>query len=207
MSASRHTALAAPFALAMMVAGCKNPPAEPAPVVRSPEARVEQAKTEPVPQARVAPDRCVEPLVDRAPALAPEPVLDGRCPREPQPVRRFRKRPLRVGQEALTVELALSEPEREQGLMYRRTLGEREGMLFDLGAIARHQFWMHDTCIPLDIGFLAEDGTLVGVAEAASPLTDTPRGVRCPSRYVLEVPAGWYRRHGVLPGTRIELGE
>lgn len=193
----------------LVVAGCKNPPAEPAPVVRSPEVRTERAS--PAPEALVLPraaaDRCVEPLAETAPASAPAPVLDARCPREPQPTRRFRKRPLRVGGEALTVELALSEPEREQGLMYRRSLGEHEGMLFDLGVAGRHQFWMHDTCIPLDIGFLADDGTLVGVAESAAPLTDTPRGVRCTSRYVLEVPAGWYRKHGVLPGTRIDLGE
>ena len=207
MRSPRGEAMATVLALAVMVAGCKNPPGEPAPVVRSPETGPERApiddRTSPLAEEK----RCVVPLVEGGPAALPAPVLDARCPREAQPIRRFRKRPLRVGPEAITVELARSEPEREQGLMYRRALGEHEGMLFDLGALGRHQFWMHDTCIPLDIGFLAEDGTLVGVAEAASPLTDTPRGVRCFSRYVLELPAGWYRRHGVLPGTRIELEE
>lgn len=193
-------------ACALIVAGCKSAPVEPAPPLRSPEAPVAQAPAE-LPRSAPPAPRCLEPLAEEPPRVAVEPVLDARCPREPQPARRYRRRPLRVGDEALTVELALSEPEREQGLMYRRSLGEHEGMLFDLGTIARHQFWMHDTCIPLDIGFLAEDGTLVGVAEAAAPLTDTPRGVRCPSRYVLEVPSGWYRRHGVRPGVRIELGE
>jgi hypothetical protein len=135
----------------------------------------------------------------------PQPITDARCPREPSPPRRFRKRALRVGEARLAVELALSDAEREQGLMYRRELREGEGMLFDLGAVDRHAFWMHDTCVPLDIGFLDADGLLVGVAESAPPLDDSPRSVRCPSRYVLEVPAGWYRRHGVLPGARIDV--
>jgi len=203
-------------ALAFAVAACKSAPLEPAPAAPAPS--VAPAPTAPnAPNAPSAPSvdapsndsaaaspRCVEPLGPE-PARDPRPVTDARCPREPGPPRRFAKRPLLVGRERLTVELARTEAEREQGLMYRRALAEGEGMLFDLGAVGRHAFWMHDTCVPLDIGFLDEDGVLVGVAEKSPPLDDAPRAVRCPSRYVLEVPSGWYRRRGVLPGARIDL--
>ena len=79
--------------------------------------------------------------------------------------------------------------------------------LLDLEVEEPHAFWMHDTCIPLDIAFLASDGTVVGIAENAPPLNDEPRQVACPSRYVLEVPAGWFRRHGAAPGMRIAVTE
>lgn len=182
---------------AAILAGCKSPPAEPAPVSRVP--------AELAPRVVKAP-RCLVPLAPTAPPLAP-PVLDARCPREPSPERRYQKRLLQVGAEQLSVELALSEAEREQGLMYRRTLGESEGMLFDLEHEEAHAFWMHDTCVPLDIAFLAADGTIVGIAENAAPLSDEPRQVACPSRYVVETRAGWFRRHGVVPGARIAVTE
>lgn len=209
----RRAALGAVLAVAAVA--CKSVPAEPAPASPArPEAvgkgsmtppRVAGSVAAPAPAVsdRARP-RCVEPLGPE-PATTPVAVTDARCPREPGPGRRFERRALVVGVERLTVELARSEAERDQGLMYRRSLGEHEGMLFDLGAVERHAFWMHDTCVPLDIGFLDEDGVLVGVAEKAPPLDDAPRAVRCPSRYVLEVPSGWYRRHGVVPGARIDL--
>ena len=182
---------------AAVLVACKSPPAEPVPASRVP------AEVAP----RVVPAlRCVVPLTAIAPPV-PEPVLDARCPQEPSPERRYKKRLLQVGSEQLLVELAMSEPEREQGLMYRRALGEREGMLFDLEHEEAHAFWMHDTCIPLDIAFLAADGTIVGIAENATPLRDEPRQVACPSRYVIETRAGWFRRHGVLPGARIAVTE
>ena len=65
-----------------------------------------------------------------------------------------------------------------------------------------HSFWMHNTCIPLDLLFLDEDGLVVGIVENAPTLNDDPRAVSCPSAYVLEVNAGWARRHGVRAGMR-----
>ena len=186
-------------ATAALLACCKNQPVEPSPSPRMPE-------TSSVRVPSAAAPRCLVPLSSVAPQPA-EPVVDFRCPRESKPERRYRKRPLKVGRASLVVELALSEPEREQGLMYRRALGEEEGMLFDLEVEEPHAFWMHDTCIPLDIAFLASDGTVVGIAENAPPLNDEPRQVACPSRYVLEVPAGWFRRHGAAPGMRIAVTE
>ncbi len=197
------------------IVGCKSVPAEPrlaADPVQSERALAESpADRRPSRAAEKASDgRCIDPMrpVDIGEAAgqrAPKPVIDARCPSEPGLPRRFKQRAIRVGAETVTVELATTEAEREQGLMYRRDLPDGAGMLFDMAQEARYAFWMHNTCIPLDIGFLAPDGTLVGVVESAAPLTDDARGVRCPSRYVLELPSGWYRRHGVLPGAHIDL--
>jgi len=78
-------------------------------------------------------------------------------------------------------------------------------MLFDLRVRGDHVFWMHNTCIPLDLLYVDDDGLIVGIVENAPTLDDSSRGVGCESRYVLEVNAGWCRRHGVKAGQRMAI--
>jgi uncharacterized membrane protein (UPF0127 family) len=89
--------------------------------------------------------------------------------------------------------------------MYRHAMPESRGMLFDLRVRADHKFWMHNTCIPLDLLYVDEDGVIVGIVENAPTLDDTSRGVGCLSRWVLEVNAGWSRRHSVKAGQHMTL--
>jgi uncharacterized membrane protein (UPF0127 family) len=106
---------------------------------------------------------------------------------------------------AVEAEVVSSTHDTSRGLMYRTSLPEDRGMLFDLVARDDHQFWMHNTCIPLDLLFVDEDGFIVGIVENAPTLNDAPRGVGCMSRYVLEVNAGWSRRHGVRAGQTMRI--
>jgi uncharacterized membrane protein (UPF0127 family) len=106
---------------------------------------------------------------------------------------------------AIQAELARGEHDTARGLMYRKSMPEDRGMLFDLGAREDHQFWMHNTCIPLDLLYVDDDGFIVGIVEEAPTLNDESRGVGCPSRYVLEVNAGWSRRHHVKAGQRMVI--
>jgi uncharacterized membrane protein (UPF0127 family) len=110
-----------------------------------------------------------------------------------------------VGGVGVEAELVRSEHDSMRGLMYRKSLGTDRGMLFDLLVRDDHRFWMHNTCIPLDLLFVDGDGLIVGIVENAPTLNDESRGVGCPSRWVLEVNAGWSRRHGVKAGQRMSL--
>jgi hypothetical protein len=98
---------------------------------------------------------------------------------------------------SVEAELVSSAHDTERGLMYRKSMPEEHGMLFDLRVREEHPFWMHNTCIPLDLLYIDEDGVIVGILENAPTLNDAPRTVGCPSRYVLEMNAGWSRKHGV----------
>lgn len=89
--------------------------------------------------------------------------------------------------------------------MYATALGENAGMLFSWPDEAIRSFWMHNTCIPLDMLFIAADGTISGILEQVPPMNDEPRSIRCPTQHVLEVNAGWARRHGVEPGQRVVI--
>jgi uncharacterized protein len=110
------------------------------------------------------------------------------------------------GSPRLNVELARSEAEKERGLMYRTALADAQGMLFSWGGDEQPRtFWMHNTCIPLDMLFITQDGTIAGILEQVPTLNDAPRGVACPAAYVLEVNAGWVRSHGVKSGTMVHF--
>lgn len=124
-------------------------------------------------------------------APAPEPP--------PEPAVRFETS---RGPWVVHVEVAKTDEQRERGLMFRRGLPAGQGMIFLFPQSGEHSFWMHNTLIALDMIFLDEDRTVVGVVPDAPPLTDTPRTVHEPSRYVVEVGGGEAAAHAVGTGTR-----
>jgi uncharacterized membrane protein (UPF0127 family) len=112
------------------------------------------------------------------------------------------KSPVRV-----SVELARTEEQRARGLMYRQHLPMDRGMLFLFSKDEIQSFWMKNTLIPLDLIFIKSDLTVAGVVENAEPMTQTPRSVASPSRYVLEVNGGYARQHGIAAGTPVAFDE
>jgi len=105
----------------------------------------------------------------------------------------------------LEVELMLTSDHHERGLMYRKSLADDKGMLFVWSQPALHSFWMHNTCIPLDLLFIDREGFVAGIVENAPTMNDDPQSIDCPVTYVLEVTAGWSRKHGVTAGQRVDL--
>ncbi len=111
------------------------------------------------------------------------------------------------GQDPITVvvEVVRTSAERQHGLMDRRALDADRGMLFLFERPDALSFWMHNTYIPLDIIFIEPGMTILGIVENAEPLTDTSRNVPGLSQYVLEVNAGFSRRHGLASGTTVRF--
>lgn len=111
-----------------------------------------------------------------------------------------------VGGQALTVDLATTPAEREQGLSGRKSLAENEGMLFVFPQDGAYKFWMKEMNFPLDIIWLSVDGTVVyiepGLAPSTYPNSYGPTG---PARYVLEVNAGFAAAHGLKVGDHVAL--
>ncbi len=111
----------------------------------------------------------------------------------------------RAGELHVKVELARSEPERMRGLMFRQSLESGRGMLFLFEHPEHLKFWMKNTYIPLDMIFIGADRRIVGIEQNAEPLTLEPRGPDADSQFVLEVPGGWTRAHGVEPGQDVRF--
>ena len=146
------------------------------------------------------------PLPEAAPVPAKPAEL---CPKDTGTPPKLKRRALRFpeapGSPKLTVEMASTPGEHERGLMFRTKMAENQGMLFEWPVEGRRVFWMRNTCLPLDMLFIAKDGTVAGIQEQVPTLNEAPRTVPCPAAYVLEVNAGWCRRHGVKPGMHMQL--
>lgn len=102
----------------------------------------------------------------------------------------------------LYVEVAKDDESRALGLMYRKRLASNRGMLFCFPGDSRYSFWMKDTYIPLDIGFIDSSGKLL---EVRSMIPMSTRSVRSSKkcRYALEVNRGWFENNGIKPGMQI----
>lgn len=98
------------------------------------------------------------------------------------------------------VEIAVSNEEQQKGLMFRESLGDREGMFFPFPRERRASFWMKNTLIPLDLIFLASDGTIVNIVANAEPHSLKRRLSRGRVRAVLEINGGLSKTLGIEPG-------
>ena len=108
-----------------------------------------------------------------------------------------------VGDQELTTEIASRPTEIATGMMFRPTMGANEAMLFVAEESGVRCFWMRNTLIPLSIAFIADDGTIVNIAEMQARSDDSHCSAR-PVRYALEMNQGWFAKRGVKSGSRIE---
>ncbi|MBL0899948.1 MAG: DUF192 domain-containing protein [Reyranella sp.] len=102
------------------------------------------------------------------------------------------------------VELALNDAERSRGLMFRQKLGPYDGMLFDFHREAPVSFWMKNTLIPLDMIFIAADGTIRSIHANAVPHSTETIPSQFPVRAVLEINGGSAKLLGIKPGDTVK---
>lgn len=211
----------APFVVAPSLGGCDSSSERPPQSATSSTGTI-RVESAPAPKAR--PAQPVQPRQQAGNPLAP---LKHRCvvpfPTEPAPAARpakdcppdpdgnptlprayvtFSDAP---GKPRVGVELAKTDAHRARGLMYRTQMNDDEGMLFEFEGERIRSFWMKNTCIPLDMLFIATDGTIVGILEQVPTLNTAPRRIPCRARYVLELNAGWCRDHGISSGQKISI--
>ncbi len=133
----------------------------------------------------------------------------------------------------ITLEHAVSPDEMAWGLMQRRTLPENHGMLFKFHPPRRVAFWMLNTFIDLSLAYLDANGVIREIHQlkaypdkmmALAPIKDVSALNRLPPydpvvrffqqhevrssfavSYALEMNAGWFERHGVKVGDRLNI--
>ena len=195
-----------PITMVLAVAACERPAAEPAPR-HNRRLSAPSASSASAPSSRHATKKappkaaCVVPL----PAKPLRPLTvgpDPACPVDPTGRMQLQRMSLefKSSHKTIDVEVAQTDPQRMRGLMYRTELSDDEGMVFVFERPKRHRFWMKNTCLPLDMLFVDAEGVIVGIEENVPTLNENTYFVRCASKYVIEVNAGWSRRYGVKPG-------
>ena len=103
----------------------------------------------------------------------------------------------------IDVEIADTAPDREIGLMVRAELADTQGMLFLFPLEEFRAFWMKNTAIPLDIIFVSAKMKIVTIHQSTVPFAETSYGSTEPAQYVVEVNAGFARKHGIQLGDRV----
>lgn len=105
----------------------------------------------------------------------------------------------------LRVEVADTPERQAQGLMFRKSLGEDEGMVFLFPTPTAGGFWMKNTLIPLSIAFFDRQGVILRILDM-EPCPKDP----CPVYYpgvvyqgALEVKQGWFQKRDLTPGARV----
>ena len=123
------------------------------------------------------------------------------------PVRAGDMHPLEIitrsGVQVFSVELAKTDEERERGLMFRTSLPDGQGMLFDFSPEQNVAMWMKNTLIPLDMIFIRADGRILRIAENTKIKSEDIIPSGGPVRAVVEVIAGTAKRYGIQPGDKV----
>lgn len=116
-----------------------------------------------------------------------------------------------LGGEKFRFELALSPEEYMRGLAGRTAIDDNGGMLFVFPAEGPVVFWMKDCLIPLDLIYLDDSGTIVGIFEMEAPAPGTPDAELphypspSPARFAIELRGGRAAELGLAVGQKVEL--
>jgi uncharacterized protein len=105
-------------------------------------------------------------------------------------------------------EIADTPRRQQEGYMFRRQVGEDEGMVFVFPHADSHPFWMKNTLVPLDMIWMDDEFTVIYLQPSAPPCKADP----CPNygtlrvaRYVLEVRGGTASGEGLKVGDRLQI--
>jgi uncharacterized membrane protein (UPF0127 family) len=108
------------------------------------------------------------------------------------------------GRHDFSVEVMRTDEERARGLMYRRFMAANRGMLFDFKTEQPINMWMKNTYLPLDMIFIARNGSVTHVVADTEPLSERIISSNGPAFAVLEVNAGIAAKIGLKPGDRVQ---
>ena len=121
---------------------------------------------------------------------------------------KLRTERLWIGAKEMTSEIAMTMREVSTGMMFRKEIGDNEGMLFVFGRPHRAAFYMRNTVVPLSAAYIDPNGAILEIHEL-KPLEEAPVTAESDQvQFVLETKLGWFEKNGIAPGTiiRTEAG-
>ncbi|MBA4251903.1 MAG: hypothetical protein C0425_10720 [Chlorobiaceae bacterium] len=106
----------------------------------------------------------------------------------------------------IDIEIADTEYDRQKGLMFRKTLGNKQGMLFEFPIQDMLSFWMKNTYLTLDILFVNSNREIVTIHKRTQPLSENSYAADAPAIYVVEVVGGFTDANNIQVGDKIKWG-
>ena len=117
-----------------------------------------------------------------------------------------------IGKNTVKLEVAQSKEQIEFGLMERQSMPEDQGMVFLFRPWSSVRFWMYDCLMSLDMMFI-KDGKIVKISRDVPPYkgSDKEKAPLYPAdgevvvTEVIEVNAGYCKRHGINDGDTVKF--
>jgi hypothetical protein len=129
-------------------------------------------------------------------------IVSGTAQAQEAPQMNLQHIQLVAGMYQIDAQVAATQEQRQIGLMFRKEMPQHEGMIFIFEQPAQQCFWMKNTFLPLTAAFVADDGTIVNLADMKPETTDSHCSAK-PVRYVLEMNKGWFAKKGIKAGTKL----
>jgi hypothetical protein len=108
------------------------------------------------------------------------------------------------GEVTIDAEIAETPSDQAKGLMFRRSLPERSGMLFPYRGAREVTMWMKNTILPLDMVFIRADGIIHRIEVMTQPFSEETISSQGDVTAVLEINGGAAERLGIKPGQRVK---
>ena len=103
----------------------------------------------------------------------------------------------------IDIEIADNDFERQLGLMKRKSMEERQGMLFIFPFESMQSFWMRNTLISIDMIFVNIQKEIVTIHKNTKILSDQSYPSTKPAIYVIEVVAGLTDKFNIKEGDKV----
>ncbi len=107
----------------------------------------------------------------------------------------------------LEAEVVNSRPQIQQGLMFRESIADNQGMLFVFEKEGSYSFWMKNMNFALDIIWIDANKRIVDMKEDAQPCKESCQSLAsvAGAKYVLEVNSGFVKRNKVKTGEQLNF--
>lgn len=145
-----------------------------------------------------APAASTPPAAAPAAPAAEAPVLTVSEPTEAQPKLTTVK--LYVGPEQMDAELCATPRQVQTGMMFRKSMGTNDGMLFNLYQPQQAGFWMKNCYLPLSVAYINTEGVIEEIHPLQIQDTNTVFSTATDVRFALETPQGWFDQHHITTG-------
>lgn len=113
-----------------------------------------------------------------------------------------------LGSEQMDAEMCTTPRQTQTGMMFRKSMGENDGMIFNLGYDQQASFWMKNCFVPLSVAYINAEGVIEEIhplqIQDETPVASATNNIR----FALETPQGWFDKHHITPGmvVRTEKG-
>lgn len=112
---------------------------------------------------------------------------------------------LTLGNKIINAQIAITESQKAQGLMFRKSLPQNNAMIFVFDTPKQMSFWMKNTEIALDIAFLTSDGTITEIKRMYPFDLNAVKSSREDILYCIETNANWFSQNDVSVGDKLDM--